>query len=179
MNKNVPTHWRNMKINYSQPYPRIWWPEHPISPKDGMPFIHRVVMCEMEGRIINSEEHVHHKNENKLDYSTKNLELTSRSEHTREHHPRSGGHVNCEVCGRLKYVTKSHLLTNSSFTCSIECSGILKEHVNWPADDELSKMVWVTPVGTIARTLGISGSAIKKRCRKRGIITPPRGYWSK
>ena len=35
------------------------------------------------------------------------------------------------------------------------------------------------PRTTLAKELGVSDSAIAKRCRIRGISQPGRGYWSK
>lgn len=49
----------------------------------------------------------------------------------------------------------------------------------WPPDDELAAIVWKDPVTEVARRLGVSSTAVKKRCKQRGISTPPRGYWSK
>jgi hypothetical protein len=40
-------------------------------------------------------------------------------------------------------------------------------------------MIWKIPVTTLAKKFGVSDKAIKKRCDKRGIKTPPVGYWAK
>jgi len=53
-----------------------------------------------------------------------------------------------------------------------------KEKIEWPNPIELSTLVWTTPVTKLANQLGVSGSAIKKRCKQLGITTPGRGYWS-
>jgi len=50
---------------------------------------------------------------------------------------------------------------------------------NWPSDEELTKMVALNPVTKVAKLIGVSDSAVKKRCRKRGIPTRKRGYWAK
>lgn len=44
---------------------------------------------------------------------------------------------------------------------------------------ELYEKVWSEPVGDVARTLGISGVALGKTCRRHGIPVPPRGYWAR
>ena len=49
----------------------------------------------------------------------------------------------------------------------------------WPTDEELQKLVWEIPTTTLALRLGVSDQAIIKRCGKRGIKKPARGYWSK
>jgi len=48
-------------------------------------YLHRYVMEQYLGRKLTYNEVVHHKNNNHLDNSIKNLELVSRSEHTRQH----------------------------------------------------------------------------------------------
>jgi hypothetical protein len=53
------------------------------------------------------------------------------------------------------------------------------ERAKWPDDGELRRMLWERPALTIARELGVTSSAVKRRCGYRGIPTPPRGYWAK
>lgn len=43
--------------------------------------------------------------------------------------------------------------------------------------ERLYKLVWNSPVSKIAAELGISGVALKKRCTRASVPTPPRGYW--
>lgn len=65
--------------------------------------------------------------------------------------------------------------------CTYKKRKDLKEtpYTVWPSDEELKKLVWVKPSTSIAEDLGVSSNAVKKRCKRRGIETPPRGYWSK
>lgn len=66
--------------------------------------------------------------------------------------------------------------------CSMRCISPLiprKERAVWPTDEELRSLVWEVPVIRIAAALGVSGSAVKKRCDVRGIPTPPRAHWSR
>jgi hypothetical protein len=48
----------------------------------------------------------------------------------------------------------------------------------WPTDEELKELVWGKPSVLLAEELGVSDSAIGKRCKVRGITKPPRGYWA-
>jgi hypothetical protein len=47
-----------------------------------------------------------------------------------------------------------------------------------PPCEELEEMVWQMPVSKVSEYYGVSGRAVKKRCVKLGIDTPPRGYWT-
>lgn len=45
--------------------------------------------------------------------------------------------------------------------------------------DELFDRVWSKPVATVAKECGISGTALKKVCKRLLVPVPPRGYWAK
>ncbi|MCP5536110.1 MAG: hypothetical protein H7A51_07710 [Akkermansiaceae bacterium] len=51
--------------------------------------------------------------------------------------------------------------------------------VEWPSKAKLKKLVWEKPMIHVAADLGVSNTAIKKRCVKLGIELPPRGHWLK
>jgi hypothetical protein len=38
--------------------------------------------------------------------------------------------------------------------------------------------VWERPATAIAMELDVSDKAVSKRCRKLGVMKPPRGYWA-
>lgn len=44
-------------------------------------------------------------------------------------------------------------------------------------DDELREVVWGLPVSHLEGVFGISDRGIAKACARRGIASPPRGYW--
>lgn len=71
-------------IKYGK-YLRVILPEHPNATKRGYVSLHRVVMENSLGRVLEKNEIVHHKNGNGYDNRIENLEVLSRSEHTSLH----------------------------------------------------------------------------------------------
>ena len=53
------------------------------------------------------------------------------------------------------------------------------EKGNWISTEELRRLIWEVPATQLAKKVGVSSSMIKKRCKRLGIPTPPRGFWSK
>lgn len=84
--------------------------------------------------------------------------------------------VSCRVCSTKFQRIKSQLRFEHVF-CSSDCRSVFQEKVCWPTKEELSDMVWKSPIVSIADQLGVSNVAVRKRCKKLGIDTPKRGYW--
>ena len=53
------------------------------------------------------------------------------------------------------------------------------EKINWISDEDLKNLLWEKPTSEVATILGVTDSAIGKRCKARSIEKPPRGYWAK
>ena len=89
--------------------------------------------------------------------------------------------VPCFFCKKLKKV-KPFVKDDKHF-CNQKCyakqASISQAKIEWPTDRELQEFVNLRPMTQIAISLGVSDKAIKKRCRKHGIITPGPGYWTK
>lgn len=49
----------------------------------------------------------------------------------------------------------------------------------WPSDTQLKKMVWDKPLSQLAKELGVSDSAIRKRCKGHSIDLPANGHWQR
>ncbi len=50
---------------------------------------------------------------------------------------------------------------------------------NWPSDQKLAKLVYEKPLTHIAKDLGVSDNAVRKRCLTRDIKLPKNGYWQR
>ena len=70
-------------INF-QGYITVYEPNHPNANRSGRVLEHRLVMEEQIGRILESDEHVHHINHDKADNDPDNLEIVDPSAHGRE-----------------------------------------------------------------------------------------------
>jgi hypothetical protein len=84
--------------------------------------------------------------------------------------------IYCAVCNTPIKVCASHVPRRS--TCSILCRGAWQKKFEVDLD-ELRAAVWSEPVTAIAESFGVSDKAIEKRCKRLGIVKPPRGYWAK
>lgn len=75
-------------------------PAHPKANSKGLYPVHRVVMENYLGRSLMKTEDVHHKNENKQDNRVENLEVLSKTEHSKIHAVcKPKVLLNCPVCG--------------------------------------------------------------------------------
>ena len=41
----------------------------------------------------------------------------------------------------------------------------------------LEQLVWTYPTTTLAMAFGVSDVAVAKKCKRRGVEKPPRGFW--
>lgn len=114
------------RMSTSTGYPVVHCPGHPRAWSTGYVLAHRVVMEQSLGRILSTDEVVHHIDHNKSNYDLSNLELTSQSAHSKSHvRPLTVLDMVCANCGlkfrRRKDITR---LRNSKRTfCSRSCNG--------------------------------------------------------
>lgn len=73
------------KIKSVHGYVHLWMPDHPNANKSGYVLEHRYVMSESVGRPLFGHEDVHHINHIKDDNRIENLELLTKSDHTKKH----------------------------------------------------------------------------------------------
>lgn len=77
--------WKGGKKINQNGYVMVLKPEHPHAVGIGYVYEHRIVMEEHLGRILKTDEQVHHINEIKTDNRIENLQILSPSEHAKLH----------------------------------------------------------------------------------------------
>lgn len=116
------------KIIHKGDYLYALVPDHPYATKNGYVLLHRVVLENHLGRLLDKSEVVHHKDGNKLNNSVDNLEVLTQSEHAKIHakvkHTQLYSYV-CPECGitfekrfKLSYEPRKY-----GVFCSRKCSG--------------------------------------------------------
>lgn len=73
--------WNIRKIISKGDYDYALVPEHPKATKNGYVLLHRVIMENHLGRLLNDDEVVHHKDHDKKHNVIENLEVLSAKEH--------------------------------------------------------------------------------------------------
>lgn len=89
---------------------------------------------------------------------------------------------------KYRHACSCGVLISHQSTYCVSCRPIsplfLKAHppepkAAWPSNEDLKALLWSKPATQVAKDLGVSSVAVKKWCIRRGIETPPRGYWAK
>lgn len=130
----------------------------------GWEYEHRYVMEVALGRLLESDEVVHHINGDKLDNRLENLAVMTRSEHTLLHSGMEAG-ARCERCGKV--ITKGARLCSD---CARESESVMPR----PADDRLVMSVALDVMEhgyrSVARKFGISDNGLRKWLKRHGFI---------
>lgn len=153
-------------------YPCIYLPKHEMSVNAGWIYLHRLIMSEYLGRPLEPNEIVHHKDEDRWNWSIDNLELTNHSDHGK-HHQRELEEIPCDYCNEI-FKPRN----NKVRFCKPKC-GQLAQRKFIVSYDVLKELIWIIPTTHIAKSFGVSDKAVEKRCKLLGIEKPPRGYWAK
>lgn len=82
--ENSPS-WKGGRTLHQGKYWLVSKPNHPNADRLGYVREHRLVMEEQIGRILNTNELIHHINGNTTDNRIENLQIISRSEHMKKH----------------------------------------------------------------------------------------------
>lgn len=131
-----------------------------------MVYIHRLVAWERRGGIPKGY-HVHHRDGNRENWKGENLKVLPPDEHTRHHRPPQPPEIRtCGACGVELEIRTRRRRERPQVFCSHECAARGREIAAWPDDEELLRVVQQEGAREVARRLGVSDTAVRKRvCR--------------
>lgn len=124
--------WYIQRIYDAGDYYFAYVPEHPNSNYNGYVLLHRAIVENYLGRVLDTNEVVHHKNGNKKDNRTENLQVMTNEEHVKLHNSEIGRQfvtLKCPNCGKIFERDKRNSFLdrpNSAFHCSFcsrSCAG--------------------------------------------------------
>lgn len=152
--------------------------DSPYADPRGRVYQHRYEMGKSVGRVLETDECVHHIDRDRSNNRLDNLLLLTSSEHTLLHAIEDRGYSPevraCKTCGST---FKTSTAVNQKY-CNYACAGkaIRRFEIS---PEHLHTLVWTMPTTKVAELLGVSDVAIAKRCKVLGVAKPPRGYWRK
>lgn len=144
---------------------------HPLAYKDGSVHYHRHVASISVGRWLNSDEHVHHIDGNKLNNNTSNLEVLSNTEHSKKHNPtgeytsedRSIAEYTCVTCNIVFHPLRA---SKTKQYCSDKCfkqSLVKNKEIT---KELLEELIPTTSWVALGEMFGYSDVGIKKKRAK-------------
>lgn len=110
-------------------------PAHPNCTKNGYVLEHRAIMENYLGRLLDTDEVVHHLDGNKKFNDIDNLELCLKGEHARLHSLQQGNKIvvlKCPECGKVfeRRLGQTFLQKGGKYTCcSRSCRGKFSRHI--------------------------------------------------
>jgi len=126
---------------------------HPLS-SNGKVYYHRHAASMYLGRWLRKDEHVHHKDGDKLNNSRANLEVLSSSQHCALHNPVRRETIICPVCGSVCGI-------DSKKYCSVKCWGLSQRRAERPSVAMLLNDVELLGYCGTGRKYGVSDNAIR------------------
>ena len=164
------------KIDKGTGYMYSYSPEHPLSNKSGKVMEHTYVMSNYIGRILKKDECVHHVDRVRSNNEISNLRLMTLTDHRALHAKEVRVQTITVCCGKCSSTFEALESSHRKF-CSTLCSHSNRERFS-VTPERLEFLVWSMPTTKVAELLGVSDSAISKRCKRFGVTKPARGYWA-
>lgn len=108
-------------------------PNHPNATKNGYVLAHRVIVENHLGRLLTSNEIVHHIDGNKHHNDIINLKVMTQEDHVRMH--KSTGRTikffKCPCCGKIFTKELRQIKKGRQAFCSRSCNGKYQRKHNW------------------------------------------------
>lgn len=133
--KKGAINWKIEKIVSKGDYLYAVVKDHPRRTKYNYVLYHRIIVENHLGRLLNSNEIVHHKNHDKRDNRIENLEVMRSSEHAKLHASEKGrewAELKCPNCDEIfhRELRQTFLKKGSRYTCcSRKCRGQFSRNV--------------------------------------------------
>lgn len=152
-------------------YKEIYYPTHPKAKANGCILEQRYVAEQILGRILNDDEVVHHKDENRNNNDVSNLMVfKTQQDHARYH----SGQYDKIICNNNVYecipLKKKCIVCGKIFTknknkkyCCMDCKRFGERKVQKrPSKEELLKLLETNSYFAIGRMYGVSDNTIRK-----------------
>lgn len=109
-------------------------PGHPNATKNGYVLMHRVVMENHLGRLLEKNEVVHHLDKDRHNNAIENLQVMDSREHNRMHSSigRTIVELVCPCCGKA-FSRELRAVHGGQSFCSRSCNGKYQRARNWKA----------------------------------------------
>jgi len=149
-------------------------PWHPNCKPNGYVYQHRLIMERKIGRLLKSEECIHHISGDKQDNKIENLELTTKRDHFITHDIQPAGYTkrnydllkfNCLKCDKEIFVYEGVARKSTPKYCSNKCRGIAQRRCERPAREILERMMRNMSFVAIGKLFGVSDQAVRKWAR--------------
>lgn len=157
---------KNITIaGYNLGYPYFIDYDHPLATgNSGRVLVHRHVASIKAGRWLKSDEVVHHLDHNKLNFSSDNLQLLSKGEHTKLHNLEHAiKSKECAFCKIIFTPKESRIIY-----CSKECTYSAQTKAPDLTKNDLENKMPYHTWASLGRLYGYSGNGIKHRANKLG-----------
>ncbi len=110
----------------SKGYMLVYSPTHPNRMYRGYVYEHRLVVERVIGRLLQSSEEIHHKDDNRLNNDPCNLEIVSEQDHQRFHHGwkkiKDEWFKTCRACLRFLNVAENFYRLSTWKSHSYKCN---------------------------------------------------------
>lgn len=154
------------KLDRSNGYLYFIDKSHPLASKVGKVYVHRHAAMQSIGRLLKSEEYVHHKDGNKTNNDPSNLEILSSKDHGKIHMP-VVKEKNCKGCGLL-FKPKD----NRRQYCSTLCSDEIYNRSKKPPEEILRSLIEKHSITAIAAQFGVSRTSVTRWKKSLIVISP-------